>query len=160
MAKSRLTCLWAAFLLIMAAGAAAAASSTVTVSAIVLSNSNCRFNSTSAALNFGAINPSSTADAIANATITFRCSGSAPLATFTVIHDSGLYETGPNANRMRHTTATTEFLPYALTLSPTTATVPKNTNQTLTITGRITELQYRDAYAGSYSDSVVLTLLP
>jgi hypothetical protein len=160
MGMPRLARLWLACLLIMTAGVAAAASSTLAVSAVVLSKNNCKFNSANAVLTFNAIDPAGTADAIANTTITFRCSGSAPTAIFSISHDSGLHETGPDANRMRHTSVTTQFLPYALTLNPATGTAPKNTNQTLTITGRITELEYRDAYAGSYSDSVVLTLVP
>jgi hypothetical protein len=61
---------------------------------------------------------------------------------------------------MRHTTITTEYLPYSLTLNPTSGTVPKNTDQTLTITGKVKGVDYQDALAGSYSDTVVISIAP
>lgn len=160
MGTPRLARLWPACLLIMAAGAAAAASNTLTVSATVLSKSQCKFNSASSALNFAAIDPSGSAVATASTTTTFKCVGSASQATFSISHDSGLHKTAPDAARMRHTTVTTEYLPYDLALDPVTATVPKNVNQTLTITGTVTAADYQNAYVGSYADTVVLTINP
>lgn len=132
----------------------------VAVTATVLSKSECKFNSKTSNLNFGNLDPVNPIDKTTNTSITFRCGGSAPSATFSVTDDDGLYETGPNANRMRHTTITTEYLPYSLTLNPTSGTVPKNTDQTLTITGTVKGVDYQDALSGSYSDTVVISVAP
>jgi hypothetical protein len=45
-------------------------------------------------------------------------------------------------------------------LTPTTGSVPRNTNQTLTISGMVLGTDYQNALMGSYSDTVVLTILP
>jgi len=132
----------------------------LSVSATVLSKSNCKFNSATATLNFGILNPASTGDATASTSITFVCRGSAALATYNITQNYGLYNTGPNANRLRNTTVLTQYLPYTVVLSPFTATVPKNATQTLTISGTILATDYQNAYLGSYSDTIVLSLNP
>lgn len=134
--------------------------SIVIVSATVLSKSECKFNSKTASLSFGNLDTSNPVDRVVSTSITFRCGGSVPMATFSITDDDGLYETGPNQNRMRHTTITSEYLSYSLTLEPTSGTVPKNTNQTLTITGTIKGVDYQDATAGSYSDTIVISISP
>lgn len=130
------------------------------VSATVLSKSNCKFNSATSAVNFGNLNPGNSTDVTANTAITFRCIGSAPIATFSITQDDGLYESGPSANRMRHATITTEYLPYTLTLNPASGTVAKNTVQTLTITGTVKASDYGIASAGAYADTVVISIVP
>lgn len=152
--------LWTACLLLTALSAAPAATNTVSVSATVLSKSQCNFSATAATLAFGAINPSGSAAATQSTSLVVRCGGSAPNATFSISHDSGLYETAVNANRMRHATVTTEYLPYSLSISPASATIPKNTDQTITISGSVAATDYQNAYAGGYADTVVLTLVP
>ena len=137
-----------------------AASVNLSVSATVVSNSNCRFNSSTSTLNFGALDPGNPVDRTVNTTTTYRCRGSAPVATFVITHDSGRYETAPNAPRMRHMTVTTEYLPYTLTLNPSSGSVPRNTNRTLTITGTVKGDDYKGAYTGNFRDTVVLTIEP
>lgn len=138
----------------------AANSNGLFVSATVLSKSNCKFNSATATLNFGSLNPASTGNATASTSITFVCRGSAALATYNITQNYGLYNTGPNANRMRNTTVLTQYLPYTVGLSPFTATVPKNATQTLTISGTILATDYQNAYLGNYSDTIILSLNP
>jgi hypothetical protein len=138
----------------------AANTSIVTVSATVVSKSNCKFRSATAALNFGSLDPSNPINKSVNTSIIFRCAGSAQNATFFISDDDGLYETGPNANRMRHTTIGTEYIPYTFTLNPTSGTVPKNSDQALTISGTVNGIDYQNAATGNYSDSVVITLVP
>lgn len=138
----------------------AADTSTVTVSATVISKNQCKFNSATAALAFGHLDPANPINKTVDTSITFRCMGSSPMATFFMSDDNGLYETGPNANRMRHTTIVTEYIPYTFTLSPTSGTVPKNIVQTLTISGTVNGTDYKDAATGTYSDTVVITLAP
>jgi spore coat protein U-like protein len=158
--QKMLQSLTALIMLLMTGGVMAAGTNTLTVSAVVLSKSNCKFNSATSTLNFGSLNPASSVDVTATASIVFVCRGSAPIATFFMSDDDGLYETGFDANRMRHATVLTEHLPYSLTLSPITASVPKNVNQTLTLTGTVRAVDYQIAYAGGYADTVILTISP
>lgn len=136
------------------------ASVNLAVSATVVSSSNCRFSTTTSTLAFGALDPGNPSDKTATARPTYRCTGSAPIAAFVITHDSGRYETAPNAPRMRHTTVTTEYLPYTISLNPSSGTVPRNTNRTLTITGTVKGDDYKGARAGNFADTVVLTITP
>jgi len=146
--------------IVLTVAPAAAETGILSVTATVLSKSNCKFNSNTATLNFGNLDPASPVDRTVSTSITFMCHGSANPATFSITDDDGMYETGPNGNRMRHTTLTTEYLSYSLTLNPTAGTVPKNTDQTLTITGAVKGSEYQDAYVGNYSDTVVISIEP
>lgn len=152
--------------LALLAGAAACASqagdtATLSVTAVVLSKSNCKFVGTSTAtLNFNSISPAATADATATASLVIKCGGSAANATFAIAAGDGLFATGAGARRMRHALTLAEFLPYAIALSPSSATIPRNAEQTITITGRITPAQVAGAIAGSFADTVAITLAP
>lgn len=150
-----------ATVLLFAAGSVSwAAPVTVAVSATILSKSNCQFQTSNAALNFGSLDPTNPVNRTVSAPIAFVCRGSAPVATFLISDDDGLYALGPNGNRMRHATTLTAFLPYNLSLSPMTGSVAKNSAQTLTVTGTILGTGYSTAIAGSYSDQVTLTITP
>lgn len=133
----------------------------VPVSATILSSSNCKFNvPKSTALAFGTIDPSGSTNITATGSLVVRCGGSAPNATFAIDDDSGLNETGVGAYRMRHTVTATAYLGYSVSYAPQSATIPKNTNQTITITGTITSAQYANAIAGNYSDTITVTVSP
>lgn len=140
--------------------AQAAGSSPMTVSAVVLSKSNCKFSGGAMTLDFGTLNPASSSNATASATIGFTCNGSAPMATFAISAGNGLHSSGPGARRLRHTTAATEFIAYSISLTPTSATVPKGVAQTLTVAGTIAPGAFQNATVGTYSDTVVITLTP
>jgi spore coat protein U-like protein len=132
-----------------------------TVSAVVLSKSNCKFvGSSSGTMNFPSVDPSSTSDAVATVNFTIRCGGSAASATFAMAAGDGLWALTPGAQRMRHETTTTEFVPYSLGFSPSSATIPKNTEQAIVVTGRITPASMQSALAGNYSDTVAITVSP
>jgi spore coat protein U-like protein len=144
-----------ALLLIGAAAPALAADG-----ATVLSKNICKFNHPpSATLAFGNIDPSSSANATATATLTIRCAGASPTVSYALTHDSGLHETDVNANRMRHATLN-EYLAYAFALSPSSATIPKNAHQTITITGTMTPANFQNAAMGAYADTVVVAVNP
>ena len=150
-----------AFLLVgLACPAHSADSGSLGVFAVVPSKNNCKFTGGAITLNFGNIDPASPANATASATSAFTCNGSAPLATFFISAGDGLYSSGPGARRMQHTAFPGEFLAYALSLSPTSATVPKGVAQTLTVTGTIQPFEFQNARAGGYLDTVVITLTP
>lgn len=144
-------------LLIVCEGLAAGINS-LTVTATVLSKSRCRFNSVTSSLNLGTLDPANPIDVTVSTTISFVCRGSANPATFSISDDGGMNNSG--VPRMRHTTAPSEFLPYNLTLSPTSGTVPKNVNQTLTITGKVLASDYQNSYMGNYNDTVVISIVP
>lgn len=153
-------CLGACAALALATSAAAAGSQGVTVSAVVLANSNCRFTTASpSALDFGTIDPSSSANATASVTIGYRCNGGSAIVTWGMSANNGLYPAGPGAQRMRHATNLAQYLPYSLNM-PASGTVPRNTNQTMTLTGTVTPAAFQTAAAGSYADTVVLTIAP
>lgn len=149
-----------AALFLVASDCLAGSSASVTVSATVLSKSICKFSSASTALSFGALDPGNPLDVTVSTTIGFRCMGSAPMATFLITDDDGMHETAPDGNRMQHGSLPAESLPYGMTLSPTTATVPKNAPQILTVTGTVLGVDYRNAAAGNYSDTVVISIDP
>jgi len=148
------------FLLVISIPVAGAASNTLTVGATIISKSNCKFNSAGSALNFGALDPGNTTDVVKSTSVEYVCHGSAPMATYAISSDDGLHESGPGANRMINTTVPNEYLPYSLSLSPTSGTVLKNETRTLTITGTVTSQSYRSATAGNYADTVVISLTP
>lgn len=134
----------------------------IAVSAVVLSKSNCKFSgTTTAALNFNTINPALPGPATATpASLVVRCAGSAPMATFAIATNDGAHSPATGVRRMRHLTDLTQYLPYSLAVSPTSATVPKNTDFTVAITGTVLAADYRDALVGSYSDTVAVTVSP
>jgi len=150
-----------AFLVCLAAAVPSAFgdTSSVSVAATVLTRSNCRFDSRTSTLDFGALDPSVAADVNAVATVDFVCRGSAPVAAFLFTDDDGRNPSGPGARRMRRAAAP-EFLPYGLAFSPPSGTVPRNVHRTLTISGTVRWADFRDATAGVYSDSVIVSILP
>lgn len=127
----------------------------LSVSATVLSKSNCRFTTTTGNLVFGTIDSGGTADVSATASLEFRCNGSAPIATYLITDNDGL-----NTNRMAHTTSAGNFLPYQLSYTPTSGSVPRGDRLDLVITGTVRSSDYRAAMAGAYSDTVILAILP
>jgi hypothetical protein len=139
---------------------AATSAATLSVTATVVSKNVCKFTTPTATLAFGVIDPGLATNATASVTTTFKCTGSAATATYLITTNDGLWSTGINARRMRHTTIATEFMPYALTVSPSTGTVARNVDQTLTITGTVLPADYQNRFSGAYSDTVVLTLTP
>ncbi|HEX9180869.1 MAG TPA: spore coat protein U domain-containing protein [Burkholderiales bacterium] len=163
MTRRTLPLLMSLALLSLAAGSApawAGGSASLQVSAVILSRSNCFFNPpTSAVLDFGNLDPRNTTDAPAlTSTLTFKCAGSAAVATYALSHNTGLHGDASGA-RMKHETAN-EYLPYSLALSPASGTVNRNVNVTVTVTGTVRAADYRNARAGRYADTVILTVTP
>lgn len=142
-------------------GAAQAAPDTaIDVSATVLSISNCRFRTTSAALAFGVLQPWNPVDATVTAGLVIRCAGNAaPLATYFIFDDDGLHGSA-GVQRMQNTTNAAAFLPYTLSYAPATATIPRNTNALITVTGTVYGVDYQWAASGDYTDTVTLTIVP
>ena len=138
-------------------GAGAAA---LSVSATVLSKSQCKFQSSAATLDFGTLDPVNPTTVTATTTLPIVCNGSAPIATFQVTGNNGLHGTGSNLYQMENQSVATAFIPYQLSYTPASASISKGNTQTLTITGTIQGAGYKTAVAGTYSDTVVLTVQP
>ena len=147
-------------IVILLQSSALAASATLSVTATILSKSNCKFQSNSTTLAFGDLNPISATDITRQASINFVCNGSAPIATYLIVDDDGLNESGPNSNRMLHATTAGAYLPYSFALSPTTGSVNKGETTSLVVNGTIFGADYRNALVGSYSDTVIITINP
>ena len=138
----------------------AAGSATVDVSATIPSGGFCWFTNAST-LDFGTLDSGNPVDVAASTTVNFRCLGF-PTVTYFVSDDDGLYETGPDGNRMQHAGMPAEFLPYSMDVSPRSDTISWNpfVLRTLTVSGDIRGVDYQGAYAGNYADTVVLTIVP
>ncbi len=135
--------------------------SNISVNATILSSSNCLFRPPkNVTVDFGNLDPLSGLNINLGASLIIRCAGSAPIATFAISDDDGLNETGPNANRMQHTVVATEFIPYSLSFSPTTATIPRNTDQVISISATLNGTDYQNAILGTYTDVITLTIAP
>jgi len=132
---------------------------TLAVTATVLSKSQCKFDTATSTLNFGALDPAVAADVNATSSVGFVCHGSAPVAAFLFTDDNGQNPSGPGTRRMRHVAAL-EFLPYDLALTPASGTIAKNAPGTLTVSGTIRWADFRGSMAGAYADSVIVSILP
>lgn len=138
-----------------------AESGSLAVSAVVLSRSICKIDGPSSlALAFGTIDPASLTSVTATVSTTIRCAGTDKFATYSLAAGSGQNPLGAGDRRMRHGAVITEYLPYSLSVSPASATIPKGATQLITITGTITPAQFQNARAGFYSDTVAFTLTP
>lgn len=143
-----------AMALALAASAAGAADGhSLTVSATVISASNCRFSTAASTLSL-AIDPASGAAATASGTLAIRCVGGAAIASWSLASNNGLY-----GSRMRHATDLTQFLPYTLSF-PASGTVPRNTWQNLAVSATVQPADFQNVPGGAYSDAVTLSLLP
>ena len=141
--------------------AALAASSSTTVSATITSPGFCLVFTPTTTLNFGNLDPSNPVDVNVSTTITIWCLRfGAPTVTYFAGDDDGLHETGLNANRMQHTGTPTEYLPYAMSVVPQSATIPRFTVTTLTINGTVLGADYQTALIGDYSDTVTVQITP
>ncbi len=79
-------------------------------------------------------------------------------ASYNITDDDGLYESG-TTHRMKHETLT-EYIPYSFTYTATgTGNGPSN-SITMNISSTVLALDYLNASAGSYSDTVTLTIAP
>lgn len=141
--------------------AAQADTGSLPVSAVVLSRSACRITgSTNLTLAFGTIEPASATNATASASTTIRCAGTDKFATYSFTAGDGQNPLGAGERRMRHGAVMTEFLSYALSVSPASATIAKGATLLITFTGTITPAEFQNAVGGSYSDTVAITLTP
>ncbi len=127
---------------------------TVNINATVVGT--CKFTTNTANISV-TLDPSVGGTVTGSGSLVFWCTKN---ASYTVTDDDGLYETGPNANRVFNSLAS-EYIPYTFTYTPTSGTGsgPQNTI-TLTLTASFAQTDYENAAAGTYSDTVTITVTP
>lgn len=151
----------AAALAVIACAPDGAWAQSLSVGAVVMSKSNCRFDIVNLVLDFSTIDATSTSNATASTGGTVTCNGGkASTVTLGLSLGNGTHSTGPGARRMRHTTELTEFLPYALSISPTSATIARNGTLAFTVDGAILPSQFQNVMAGNYIDTVTISVAP
>ena len=140
--------------LVTMAGAAMADTTTVAVSATVVGT--CKFTA-GGTIPFGNLDPSVGTDQTPAVTQpTFWCTKG---ANYTITDDDGLYESGTNNNQMKHATLN-EYSPYSFTYTAAgIGNGPANV-LTMNIASTVKGVDYANVSAGSYADTVTLTIAP
>lgn len=122
-------------------------------------DSNCQFRARGLSMNFGALDPSSGSNVAAGlsaATLGADQAGDCQQLTMTIDGDSG-----QNGTRRLRNAAGTDFIPYALVGLPAAMPAPGNTKYTtFSFSGMILWNSYANATAGSYSDTVIISVTP
>lgn len=122
----------------------------------------CQFQAKGLAMSFGTLDPSNAVTVtvpVAAATLNATEVGNCPSSrTMVVDADNGQNFVG--SRRMRRG-ATGDYIPYSLTGLPWSQTGPGNNNYvTFTFSGTVAGTAYEGASAGSYSDTVIITVTP
>lgn len=130
------------------------------ISATVLSKSQCKFNTKNGTIDFGQLDPGAAVDVNGSAFFDFTCVGNAPIATYLLSIDDGLHSLAVGSPRMQHTTDLTAFMPYSLTLTPSSGSIPKKAVATLRVDASLPAASYAVAPVGIFNDTVTITLLP
>lgn len=86
---------------------------------------------------------------------TFWCTKA---STYTITDPGGQYDSG-GSKRMKHATLD-EFIPYTFTFTATGTGAGKGTTLNMNLASSVAEANYINASAGSYADSVTLTINP
>lgn len=97
---------------------------------------------------FGAISPAQTGNVVTSIALRIQCTGGdRPGFSF-----GGLYDIGPGLHRLRNLTVPSAYLNYRITSSVQANRLTVN----LTVSGA----DYRDAWVGSYEDTLTVTVTP
>lgn len=135
--------------------ALAADTATVAVSANV--TGTCKFNS-GGSVSF-TLDPSSSSDATGTVTQpAFWCTKG---ASYTITDDKGINEAvaGTAPRRMKHATLT-EYIPYAFSYTASGSGTGKTSPISLDISASVANADFVNASAGSYADTVTLSITP
>jgi len=98
---------------------------------------------------FGSIDPSLNSTYTFTLTINYKCTANAE-AFFTI---TGANDTGPGAYQLRNLAQPTQYMAYSIS----TVNVP---GTKITLVGQLVPANYRDAYVGSYADTISVLMLP
>jgi len=153
--KKSMTVLIALALLALGGAVWAADTTTVAVSANVVGT--CRFNNPGT-ITF-TLDPGIGGDVVGFVTQPqFWCTRN---ASYTITDDLGQHEAGPGGPfRMQHATIPTEFIPYSFTYTATGTGNGQTNPITMNIASTVLSASYTSAAAGSYTDTVRLTINP
>lgn len=134
---------------------AAPAADTANVTVTATMTTVCQFNS-NGTVTF-TLDPTSAADAagVVVQPVYWCTSGT----TSTITDDNGLHETG-TTHRMWDTATNSLFIPYTFTYTATGAGTGKSTPVTMNIAATVLNANFVGAAAGTYSDTVTLTVSP
>lgn len=142
------------FVMVVSLNAFAADSGTVNINATVVGT--CKFTTNTANINVS-LDPSTGGTVVGSNSLAFWCTKN---ASYTVSDDDGLYETGPNANRVFNSSAN-EYIPYSFTYTPTSGTGNGPQNPiTLSVSASFAQTDYQNASAGTYTDTVTISVNP
>lgn len=123
---------------------------------------NCLFQAKGLAMSFGTLDPSNAVTVIvpvAAATLNANRVGDCP-SSRTMVIDADNGQNFVGSRRMRKG-ATSDYIPYSLTGLPWSQSGPGNNNYvTFTFSGTVAGTAYEGASAGSYSDTVIITVTP
>lgn len=156
---TRLHTLAKAFSLVAIAAAStfASAGDTQTLNVTATVTGLCKFSSTLQTFTFGTLDPSAAvATTGSGASVKYKCTKGT--AATSVVADNGLNFT--TSRRMKNGT---NFIPYSLTVTGGTQTglgFSAGKDLDVGLAGSVAAADYEDAAAGSYSDTVVLTVAP
>lgn len=152
--KKLIASLGAAFLL-LSASVVVGATSTLTVSGTV--SASCQFSTATAALNFGALDPSVSTDATVSVSPNIWCTNGTAY-TVTPSGTGGTYAAGTYNGIM---VSGLNSIPYKIVVNSNTGTgLGKNTPIPIKLDGTILNNDYVNAQIGAYSDTVTLTVAP
>jgi spore coat protein U-like protein len=136
-------------------GFAAADSQNLSLTATV--TAQCRFTSVATTMAFGNVDPSAAGpiNGVLAIPVTYKCTKGVTPGTFS-------FGVGQNTSNRMKDTVSGDFIPYTLVLGAAVAGTGfgATENKTLPLTGSIAATDYQNVSAGSYSDSVVLTVSP
>jgi spore coat protein U-like protein len=116
---------------------------------------NCKFNTASATMNFGVLDPANTTDASGAASLQFWCTKN---ATYAITDDGGANKSG---TQRRLKDAGTNYMNYSIGAYTASGTGNgKGSPITLNLTGSVLNADYVNAAAGAYADVVTFTINP
>lgn len=142
----------------VAAAAFLAAALLAVAPPVLARNGNCFFQAQGLNLSFGALDPSNAINVTASTqagTANADKAGDCKSLTMTISGDNGL-----NFNGTRRLRNGSDYIAYTLALPITLPAPGNNLYSTFSFTGTILGSAYRNASAGSYSDTVILTVSP
>jgi spore coat protein U-like protein len=110
-----------------------------------------------AGITFASLDPSNATVVTASTNVDIRCTGAGvpPPSSWGF---SGLYGANPNL-RLKHATLT-DYIAYSVGNPPLLVSSSGPNNQTYRVTATILPASYLNAYAGTYSDSLTITVSP
>jgi len=116
----------------------------------------CKFTTSSTTISV-TLDPSINSDVTGTGSLQFWCTKG---ASYSVSDDDGQYETGPDQNRVYNSSAE-EYIPYSFSYNPTSGTGSGPTSPiTLNVSATFQYNDYKDASAGTYTDTVTITVTP